>query len=252
VKLSHGSCPKPVRPVSKFVQASSCSYEFEYLFRREPEANMDEMLLRWAIEPWYMRVFLLYLFAAICILAVRSLRVAWRLGVFPRRNRISFQNVRDDAMNAKLLAESALSNRFFCKLVTDSDIAVKSGDKKALLCTIQTARSRFLYLWELCCAEVGSIKRLLLLTLLLSSVVVLGDIQMTFTDAFENRTTGVVALFMAIAELLRRFSLGLFVCTIFFAISGFLEGTLVRRRIHWNYLCTRWKNILTGDCDPSN
>ena len=75
---------------------------------------------------------------------------------------------------------------------------------------MQAAENRFLYPWEVCTAEVKSTKRLAVLTLLLSFLVVSYGAFSTFSKAFNNTNiTGTQALIKTGFRLLDRLAYGL-------------------------------------------
>jgi hypothetical protein len=120
--------------------------------------------------------------------------------------------------------------------------------QETALRTVEAAESRFLYLWEMCHASVKSIRRMVLLTLLSSALVVVYGAFPTWGDEFNNGTiVGSMALFETADKLFARLALGLSVCVILYAASSFFEGAITRRRTQWKYNCVRWKNDLTGE-----
>ena len=101
--------------------------------------------------------------------------------------------------------------------------------------TLRLAGDRFLYVWEMCMARVASMKRLALLTLLVSSLtaVALSVRFLARIQQIHAAWSGAVA--GGISEILAFFELGLFVCAALYAVSTFYEGMLARRRVSWNY-----------------
>jgi len=98
------------------------------------------------------------------------------------------------------------------------------------------AESRSQYLWELCDADVKSIKGMAVLTTLLSLVVLTHGAFPTWSYEFNNsKITGDMALIYAGEELLARLTLGLLLSAILYGASSFLEGVMLRRRAYWKY-----------------
>ena len=105
------------------------------------------------------------------------------------------------------------------------------GDIRAL----RTENDKFTYLWEMSMARVVSLKKLALLTLLVSGLTAVALIVRFFArmQVLHAGWSGAVA--GGIAEILLFLELGLFVCTALYAVSSFYAGMLTRRRIAWNH-----------------
>lgn len=208
--------------------------------------------LRWVYEPIHVKLFFLYLLAVICISTVLLMKLTYRLFSLPGRERISFQNLRDGAVNTDLLAESALANRVLDEPVAGesggTDITRHTDSQKATLRAAGAAARKFSYLWEMCYVRVQSIKRLVSLTLLVSFLILVYGFVPAWGNEFENaNVTGMHALFNAIPELLARLALGLFSCAALYGAASFFEGVLARRKAYWTYVSDKLKDEMSGE-----
>jgi hypothetical protein len=100
----------------------------------------------------------------------------------------------------------------------------------------------------MCHTRIKSIKRLVLLTLLMSFLIMGLGFVPAWSNEFENaNVTGIQALYMAIPELLARLTLGVSVCTVLYGAASFFEGVLERRKAHWNYVVGKLKDEISGE-----
>jgi hypothetical protein len=195
--------------------------------------------IEWFGQPTHVRLFIVYLAVVACIAFRYSLRLFWQLYSLRNREVLSLQTIRDRAISADLLADYALANRVRserpaeAKRTPNLPSEARSKGKDLLL---QSAESRFRYLWETSYAKVEAIRRLVPLSLLLSLLTVIYGAYPTFTAVFSSgRVTGRLALYETGAALLDRLSLGIFICAILYVVSSFFEGVLKRRRACWQY-----------------
>jgi hypothetical protein len=193
----------------------------------------------WFGQPIHVRLFIVYLAVVACIALTYSLRLFWQLYSLRNREVFSLQTIRDRAISADLLADYALANRVRCERPLEAkrtqDLASEARGKGTDL-LLQSAESRFRYLWEISYAKVGAIRRLVPLSLLLCILTVIYGAYPTFSAAFgSGSVTGRLALYETGAALLDRLSLGLFVCAILYVISTYFEGVLKHRRACWEY-----------------
>lgn len=105
------------------------------------------------------------------------------------------------------------------------------GDIRAL----HTGNDKFTHIWEMTMARVASMKRLALLTLLLSVLCTVNSAVHVLVKIQEMHSAGPGAIAGATSEVLTLFELGLFVCTALYAVASLYEGALARRRASWNY-----------------
>lgn len=121
-----------------------------------------------------------------------------------------------EADRADLLAASALTKRFS----HDSAAILSSGngilpDKKenpsGRLRVLQQADNKFFYTWEMCAAKVGFMKRLVLLTLLLSTLVLVYGTTRILTEIMILKSAPIGFVTGSIAEVLVPFALGIFI-----------------------------------------
>ena len=101
--------------------------------------------------------------------------------------------------------------------------------------TLRLAGDRFLCVWETCMARVASMRRLALLTLLLSALAAVIQAVHLLSRIQETHTAGLGAVAGGVAEVLVQLELGLFVGAALYAVSSFYEGVLTHRRVSWSY-----------------
>jgi hypothetical protein len=174
------------------------------------------------------------------------MRLTWHLYSFSNRKRVSLRDIRDGIIMPELLAESALENRIVCDVPSDHDpeTPLPVEAEATFLRTVQAAENRFLYLWEVCSAEVKSTKRLAVLTLLLSFLVVSYGAFSTFSETYNSANiTGTQALIKTGFRLLDRLAHGLLVCTALYGTAILFEGALMRRRNSWRRICLASKKF---------
>jgi hypothetical protein len=206
--------------------------------------------LHWATEPMHAKLFILFLLTASCFAIARTVGLARRLCRFSKSKRISFENIRDGVTDPNILAEHALSNGFSSEISIEgapkSDSSTRDTREDSGLRTLQAAHAEFLYLWDMCHANVESLKRLVILILLFSFFVVAYGAFPTWTEMFDNANiAGTIALFRAIDALLARLALGLGVCAILYAIYGLFTGILMRRKASWEHFHSVVQDMLS-------
>ena len=72
---------------------------------------MHDAHLSWVTEPWYMRLFLLYLVIVGCVALMGGLKLARLLYSFTRRKRLSLGDIRDDITVEDLTVRLALADK---------------------------------------------------------------------------------------------------------------------------------------------
>ncbi|HEV7219924.1 MAG TPA: hypothetical protein VGN39_13710 [Terriglobales bacterium] len=187
-------------------------------------------------HPWEDRIFVLYLVIALAISLVKWVSLGRQLWAFSISRLLSLQQHGTSSERAELLARSGLAN----KLPNEAVAKVSAEDRPAML---QQAESRFLFLWEMCSVKVESLKRLVILTLLLSIFVFVSLTIQFLTDLTISKATGIAVITGSIAESLTPFSLGILACAVLYAVYGFYRGVLTRRIASWHYFCTNTSQI---------
>jgi hypothetical protein len=99
---------------------------------------------------------------------------------------------------------------------------------------IETAQARFLFMWEMCSGKVTALKRMSILTFLVTILAITWQISASLTELSCAKVTGIGAIAGGLAESFVQLTLGLFACTMIYATYSFYEGMLARRRISWN------------------
>lgn len=183
--------------------------------------------------PWEYRFFVLYSGIVLVISLVKWVSLWRQLWSYSISRRLSLQQHGTSSEKAELLARSGLANKLPNEAVAK---AWAEGDRPTLL---QQAESRFLFLWEMCSAKVASLKRLVILTLLLSIFVFVSLTIQFLTDLSISRAAGIAVITGSIAESLTPFSLGILVSATLYAVYSFYQGVLMRRMASWKYFCRK-------------
>jgi biopolymer transport protein ExbB/TolQ len=184
-------------------------------------------------RPWEYRIFVLYSGIVLLISLVKWVSLGRQLWSFSISRRLSLQQHGTSNEKAELLARSGLANKL------PNEAVAKAWAERDPLTLLQEAESRFLFLWEMCSAKVASLKRLGILTSLLSVLVFVSLTIRFLTDLTISKATGIAVITGSIAESLVPFSLGILVSAVLYAIYGFFQGVLIRRMASWNYFCRK-------------
>ncbi len=140
---------------------------------------------------WESRLFTLYLLFAFVIMLVKSLSLAWRLW-FSAKRRPSLQ--KPGVIDAHSLAALALANRLSLDFSLHGRNNV-SADFRAVLSlhALPQAERTFHYAWDSCRADIDILRRLVVLTLLSSSLMLAYGIATILTE-ISNQKLGVGVL----------------------------------------------------------
>lgn len=172
------------------------------------------------------RLFMLYLFIAVCVILVRTSRMAWRL--WSLRGKQEFSSWASH--NAEKIGKAALKGLF------EREPKPSQSENLSNLHFIET---KFSFLWETYYAKVQSIKALAMLTAVLSfSVAAIGLCNICIGTATEA-DVGIAAVAGAARYVFGILAIGLLVSASFYAISLLFEETLAHRRRDWNFLRAR-------------
>jgi hypothetical protein len=192
---------------------------------------------------WEERLFVLYLLTVFLIASVKSLSIARQLLWFSPKRRASSENPGNGVSDAYALAASALANRLSWDFL-GHDWNISAGGLKVEVRSdlLPPAERTFQYAWARCSANVSALKRLVVLTLL-SSVLILACrtttifMEISYLPAVRART-----LSGSLAEALALFVLGLLAGTVQYAGCCLCEGALSQRRALWDYFCRTIKD----------
>jgi len=150
-------------------------------------------------------------------------------------------------IDAHSLAALALANRLSLDFSPHGRNNVSADFRAEIsLHALPPAERTFHYAWDSCWADIGILRRLVVLTLLSSSLMLAYGITTILTE-ISNQKLGVGVLSGSIAEVLAFFVLGNLVCVILYAVSSFYEGALMRRRLRWDYFCATIKDQPTAE-----
>lgn len=178
---------------------------------------------------WEFKLFAFYCLFVLGFSLVRSLRVARQLGFFSFRKQATLQH-QAGSSSINSIAASALAN----KLSLEDSIL---GPASAGL--VQQADNRFQYLWEMCSIKVGSMKKLAVLTALLSALASVWIAREILRELTVQKVFGPALLTARMNEVLVPFASGILVCVLLYTAYSFFEGSLIRRRASWNYFAAR-------------
>jgi hypothetical protein len=159
------------------------------------------------------------------VFLVKSILLARHLWWFSLRRRISPAKPDDDSAQAERLAKSALSNRKW------SAKCQRSLTPRAL----QLADIKFLYRWDMCSAEVGSLKGLMVQTILVSTLATLWLTTSLLMKIASQKSHSAPVIAGGMAEAFAPLVYAAFLCFMFYAASNWYRGMLARRRIAWNH-----------------
>jgi hypothetical protein len=179
--------------------------------------------------PWEAKFLILYLLVVLGVWLVKSGRLTRQFWSLSTRKWLPLQKATIAGEDVDLLAASGLVNR------------LPNNARVSPPC-IRQVDCRFLYLWELCAARVASLKRLALLTFLLTVSVFVTLMANLLAQVGTDKIVGTGFLAGRIAESLAPLALGILVCAALYATCGFFEGVLQRRRASWTYFCATARN----------
>ncbi len=172
--------------------------------------------------PWEGKFLILYLLVVLGMWMVRSGKLMWKFWSLSTRKWAPLPNVNIAGEDVDLLAASGLVNR----LPDNASVSPTC---------IRQADCRFLHRWEMCAIRVASLKRLALLTFLLTAFVFVTLMANLLAEVGTEKIVGTGFLAGSIAESLVPLALGILVCAVLYATHDFFEGVLQRRRASWNY-----------------
>ena len=211
---------------------------------------MLQIFMIWPSQPAHVRLFLVYLAVIVCTTLAYSLMLTSRLYSLRSRITVSLRTLNGGALDAGLLAEYALANRVRLGPLEEgshpSDIATRASGELLALSTLRSAESKFQYLWEVCDAKIETIRRLAVLTFLLSFLTVIYGAYPTFNAEFgSGNITGSLALYNSMNALLYRFALGLCIGAVLYGLFTLFKGAIERRRTRWKYFCAKLNESLS-------
>jgi hypothetical protein len=193
----------------------------------------------WTVAPDIVRLFLLGLFAVAVLPVLRSVRLAWREYHYPGE-RISTETIVGGAIDPNLLARSALADRLPFKNMAK----FSSESEGAAVHILRLAEARFLYLWETCHADVGSIRRACFLSVFLSFLMVACGAYPTYFFCYnDTNLSGSYCLIVSGERLLKALSIGLSLCILLYSLSSYFERILAFRMARWKYFATTLKIV---------
>ena len=194
----------------------------------QAEVGWDPISVGYA-NPIERRLFVLYLLVVLCIVAVKSLKLAWNLWSFRTKKRRERLNQSTGVQKAKLLAQFALANNFWW--IYEREAPGTPG------LALQQAESTFLYRFDVWSTTTTSIMRLSVLTIMIAATTFCIRMLNVFSELatqkvfFGGLATG------GLAEAFSLVALGLSVSALFYLLYMFFEGALRKRKLVWNRIC---------------
>jgi hypothetical protein len=170
---------------------------------------------------WETKFLMLYLLVVLGMWLVKSGKLTRQFWWPSTREFAPLPNANIAGDEVDLLAASGLVNR----MPNNASVSPQG---------IRQADCTFLYRWEMCSTRVASLRRLALLTLLLTVFVFVSLMANLLAKVGEAKIVGAGFLAGSIAESLAPFALGNLVCAVLYA-TCFFEGGLQRRRASWSY-----------------
>ncbi len=205
---------------------------------QEPQVRWDPAYIDRVI-PWQ-TAFTLYLFIVCIIWLIRTLALFRQLYFFSRAKCAALCEARNEDTVADLLAASALAG----KIPVESPSG-RRGDA-CPIAAVEKAGARFLNLWEVSSDRSSSLKRLVILTLLLTMLTFAWGGVVVFREITYSHSVGIAVVSWGLSEMFVPLALGSFISTIIYATYAFYERVLARRRISWSYFCAAIKSTSQG------
>ena len=212
--------------------------------------------LHWSAAPSSIRILLFYLSLVLIWVAIRALRLSWRLFSFYRK-RVSIEDLRSESVSPDSFADCAFANRINRVISNDSAPSDRSRGAAAGNETVHRALRRadikFRYLFGTYDGEIAAVRKLLWLSALICSFLFVSGAFPTWREFFYNsKLTSFGALLEAMPRLFDWASLALGAWAILYAIWAFLDGILAQRRVFWEYLYSRTSSELSTEPWTSN
>jgi hypothetical protein len=200
--------------------------------------------------PIHLKLFILYLLVVLVVGVVRWIRLAWQAWFLPLRKRLSPEALREGKVQADNLAACALAGGLSRSIANPITAILKPGSDAAfaLLSRLERARHRFLHAWEIQWSKIQALKRLVLLTILLSMFVLAAGATNALNGVYTEK--GPVALrvgAMLGAQLFGAVAIGLFVSAVLYGAASCYESLLMRRKATWNYFCDKCRDELATE-----
>ncbi len=191
------------------------------------------------VTPLHSRLFEFFVVFAVVFLVVRSFQLAWNLWLSRHRSRAVSKN--SATLNADSIARAALVGRRL-----ESQLPLEPNENAmrtspALFSILAESEIRFAYLVAMCSAKVRSLRKLAVLTLVISALETTWGLvnDLAYIAKYNSSVwSGIRAL----SENLTPFAVGLFLCAVLYAAYAFYEGVLQRRKAKWHYYCSTFRS----------
>jgi hypothetical protein len=181
--------------------------------------------------PWQDSVFVFYLVLAIALSLFKAVRLASDIWFFSPASKPSSHQLKLGP--ADLLAANALANKLPSLADWPSLSNKTETSAEPLAQVMESARTRFDYLWEKSVARVAAMKSLAILTLILAGLVLSHDLMNALT-AHQTERSLYADVAGGPAEMMVPVILGFAVSAVFYGLSSLYLAVLARRRADWN------------------
>jgi hypothetical protein len=179
------------------------------------------------IPPWALRLFVLYVLVVFAVAFVRSLRLSTHLWLFPNRKLARLKQATEQE-SPSAITIAALAGNF--REILKADLG------RHLLSSLRQAEGDFLYLWQLYLLKAQSIKKLAVLTILVSFWVFVMRAAEMFSQIGIQKVASIGLVSGVMVENLTSLELGTVVAMLLYAQYAVLEGVLRRRKIAWDFV----------------
>ena len=215
------------------------------------ETSMNQIDYLWKAQPPTVKLFLIALSTVFIISLVRFVRLA-RILSRSSGERILPENIVNGKVDPDRLAAALLANQELCNsLIGACEGALADSDRAntgSALRILRTAENRFLYLWEQCQTEMGSIKRASLFCVLLSAAMVTyAAFPVLMGNCNNHNAGGYSCVVVTAVELSVTLAFGLLLSALLYMGSSSVERKLDHRKASWKYLCSLLRNGLSSE-----
>lgn len=190
------------------------------------EVGWDPMSVRYS-PGWALRLFVLYVLGVVAVAFVRSLRLGMHLWLFPNRKLARFGQSTENGSLASITA-AAFTRKF--REILKADVARNFSSP------LWRKEAHFLYFWQLYLVKVQSIKKLAILTIMVSVWVFLAHRIEMFSYIGIQKITSIGLMSGGIVQSLTSLELGIVSAMLLYAQYALLEGALRRRKLAWDFV----------------
>lgn len=198
----------------------------------------------WTVQPTHVRLFELYLAWLLAGTMFRAMRIGRQLyGISAAR--AAAPDIAGGRAEPDLLATSAIAGKVPRETAALQLQRLNYAEREAALNMMERADIKFRYLSDSISNRFAWMRRTVMLTLFLLSLVLAYGGLTTYGDICNNsKLTGSECFLATIGQLLVRLIMGLSVCAIVYAIRSGLEDVLQDRKTKWEYVSDNLKDLV--------